>query len=410
MKIAAVHALARLAREPIPDDVLRAYNLTSLEFGPNYIIPKPFDPRVLTWVAPAVAKAACESGVARQPIDDWDGYVGQLEKLQGPSYAVIEPLRYQAQALNKRIAFAEGEQPRIVRAARRIADLGICRPVLVGRATTIEAQALELGLSLDGIEIHDSHNPERRDAYAHRLWEIRKRKGVHMRMARQLIRNRNYYSMMMYEDGLVDGVISGYAAPYPEVLRPALQVLGTETPGGVVSGVYAMAFKNQIFFFGDCTVNIEPNASDLVKIAYNTAKVARMFHIEPRVAFLSFSNFGDVSHPRSAKIQEAVRLMRASKPDFQVDGEMQANVALNVDLRERTYPFCEIQGQPTVLIFPDLESGNIAYKLLATLGGATPIGPILVGLNGAVTALQMGCDVEPIVDMATITACVSAKF
>lgn len=404
MKLAAVHALAELTHEPVPDNVLRAYNIESLEFGPEYIIPKPFDPRVLTSVAPAVAKAACDSGVARQPMQDWDAYVGQLEKLQGPSYAVIEPLRYKAQSLQRRLAFAEGEEVRVIRAARALADQGICRPVLVGRPETIEREADGLGFSLDGIEVHDPHNRNAREMFAERLWRLRSRKGVHLRMARQLIRNRNYYTMMMHHEGMVDGVLSGYSAPYPEVLRPALQCLGKARPNGVVSGVYAMAFRNRVIFFGDCTVNIEPTAKQLVAIAYNTAAVARTFHLEPRVAFLSFSNFGDVNHPRAHKVQEALRIMRATEPDFQVDGEMQANVALNVDLRERVYPFCELEGEPSVLIFPDLESGNIAYKLLSTLGGATAIGPILVGVGGAVTVLQMGSTVDTIVDMATITA------
>ncbi len=404
MKLAAVHALADLTHLPVPDDVLRAYNISSLEFGPEYIIPKPFDPRVLTTLAPAVAKAACDSGVARQPIHDWDGYVRQLEKLQGPSYAVIEPLRYKAQELSKRLAFAEGEEVRIIRAARTLADQGICRPVLVGRPETIEREAAALGFSLDGIEVHDPHDRETRDAYAERLWKLRERKGVHLRMAKQLVRNRNYYTMMMHHEGRVDGVLSGYSAPYPEVLRPALQVLGKARPNGVVSGVYAMAFRNRVLFFGDCTVNIQPTAKQLAAIAYNTAAVARTFHIEPRVAFLSFSNFGDVRHERVDKVREALTIIRASEPDFEVEGEMQANVALNVDLRERVYPFAKLTGEPTVLIFPDLQSGNIAYKLLESLGGATAIGPILVGVGGAVTVLQMGSTVDTIVDMATITA------
>ncbi len=404
MLLAASDALARLAREPVPDDVLRAYGLEALEYGHTYIIPKPFDPRALTWVATAVARAAEADGVARQPITDLEGYERRLRALQGPSYAVIDPLRLQARKLQRRIAFAEGTEPKIIQAADQLARAGVCVPVLLGHRELILRAAAQLRVDPSLFEIHD---PEREDPHkdmADRLWQLRQRKGLTRGVARLQILNRHVYAMMLLHEGRVDGVVAGLTAPYPEVVRPALQILGPRTPGGTVSGVYAMAFRSRVLFFGDCTVNIEPTPEQLADIAVNTAAVAQAFRIEPRVALLSFSNFGDVRHARVDHIPRALRLLKQREVGFQVDGEMQANVAMEAAMRAANYPFCEVEGEPTVLIFPDLQSGNIAYKLLASVGGATAIGPILVGVSKPVGALSMGSDVPSIVDVATITA------
>jgi len=404
MKLAAVDALARLAREPVPDDVLRAYGLEKLEFGREYIIPKPFDPRALTRVATAVARGACESGVARHMITDWDAYEHHLLSYQGPSYSVIDPLRLRARKLGRRIAFAEGTEPKIIRAAAQVAREGVCVPILLGDRDLILSTAEQIHVDPSVFEIHDPREEDPDKKLADELWALRERRGVNQGVARALIVNRHYYATMLLHRGDVDGIIGGLTAPYPEVLRPALQLLARRANTPLVSAVYVMAFRNRVLFFGDCTVNIDPTAEQLADIAINTARVARAFNIEPRVAFLSFSNFGEVRHPSVTKVQRAMAILRDRDVDFVFDGEMQANVAMDTALREHSYPFCELKGEPTVLVFPHLQSGNIAYKLLSTLGGATAIGPILVGLDKPVGALQMGCDVQSIVDMATLTA------
>ncbi|OIP41216.1 MAG: NADP-dependent malic enzyme [Deltaproteobacteria bacterium CG2_30_63_29] len=403
MKQAAVQALALLAREPVTDMVLRAYGVDKLEFGPDYIIPKPLDSRVLLSVAAAVAKAAVASGVAREAITDWEGYQRQLAALQGPGYSVLEPLRRQVYRLKRRVAFAEGSHPKVINAAITLVRDSNCQPVLVGNRQEIEATAAAMGQSIDGIELHDPMTAGHMDTFSAAYWKVRQRKGITLESARVKMLNPFNYTVMMLEQGLVDGAISGISVQYQDALRPALQILG-KTPHGVPCGVYALAFRNRLIFAADCTLNIEPTPEQLAQITFQTAKVARAFGVEPKVAMLSFSSFGSAQHPAATKMAKAVSLVRDMKPDFQVDGELQANLAFDVVLRDTKYPFCDLKGEPNVLIFPDLQSANIAYNLLSSLGGATAIGPILVGVKGAFTALRMGCDVESIVNIAVITA------
>jgi len=403
MKHAAVEALARLARKPVPQRVLRAYGLEELEFGPEYIIPKPLDGRVLLEVAPAVAQAAIDSGVARDTIDDVEAYVSRLASIQGPAYAVLEPLRAEARTNLKRIAFPEGTRSRIVQAAARLVDEELAEPILIGDRDEIVAQLREFRIPEDAIEIHDPRQSDARDTYAESFWKLRQRKGATRDAARLRMTNPFYYTAMMLRHGDVDGVVAGHSIQYPSAIRPALRCLGTDG-AGVLTGVYALAFRDRLLFAADCTINIDPSADELCEIAFHAARVARAFDVDPVVAMLSFSSFGSVRHPRVERIQEAVRLVKAQNPDFPIDGEFQANVAFERELRERDFPFCDIDSDPNVLIFPDLESGNIGYNLLSTIGGATAIGPILVGLNGAYAALRMGVDVDNIVDMAVITA------
>jgi len=275
--------------------------------------------------------------------------------------------------------------------------------VLVGNRQEIEATAAAMGQSIDGIELHDPMTAGHMDTFSAAYWKVRQRKGITLESARVKMLNPFNYTVMMLEQGLVDGAISGISVQYQDALRPALQILG-KTPHGVPCGVYALAFRNRLIFAADCTLNIEPTPEQLAQITFQTAKVARAFGVEPKVAMLSFSSFGSAQHPAATKMAKAVSLVRDMKPDFQVDGELQANLAFDVVLRDTKYPFCDLKGEPNVLIFPDLQSANIAYNLLSSLGGATAIGPILVGVKGAFTALRMGCDVESIVNIAVITA------
>jgi malate dehydrogenase (oxaloacetate-decarboxylating)(NADP+) len=404
MKVAGVHALAELARTDVPDSVLTAYGLEALEFGADYLIPKPFDPRVLLWVAPAVAQAAADSGVALKPIKDMDAYRQHLEGKIERSKEVIRPLINRAKGCNARIVFPEGSNLKILRAAQILVDERICQPVLVGQEWKILNRAKQAKVDLTGVDIVEQVEDERFDAYSKALWTSRQRKGVTLSSARQMLRNRTTYGMMMVKEGDADGLLGGLVMPYQSTIRPALQVLGKAENVSCISGVYLMLFKGRRFYFGDCTVNVDPDAATLAQIAQNTAMVARQFGDTPRVALLSYSDFGENrGYEDVDKVAHALSILRATDPELVVDGEMQADTAVNVHRAMTDFPFSQIRGDANVLIFPNLSSGNIAYKLLRELGGATAVGPVLVGLPQPVNALALGATVDDVVNMAAIT-------
>ncbi|MGH9318584.1 MAG: NADP-dependent malic enzyme [Vicinamibacteria bacterium] len=402
MKLAATRALADLAKEDVPDSVMRAYGVESMRFGPNYIIPSPFDPRVLTWEAPAVARAAMATGVARIQID-LDSYPDRLEARLGRGREVMRPVILRAKQDEKRIVFPEGEEVKILRAAQQLVDEKIAKPILLGRPEVIEARVRELGLDLDGVEVIDPAKSDKLESYAEELYGLRNRRGVTRKEAMVLLRNPNMFGSMMVNRGDSDAMVAGIAQHYPDTIRPALQVIRVKTDARV-AGVYMMVFQNDIKFFADTTVTIEPTPEDLAKIAIEAAEVARRFNVEPRVAMLSFSNFGSTKHPLVDKVRRAVELLRERAPDLVVDGEMQADTAVVREILEGTYPFSRLKEAANVLIFPSLEAGNIAYKLIQRLGDAKAVGPILVGLRKPVHVLQRGAEVDEIVDMAAIAA------
>jgi malate dehydrogenase (oxaloacetate-decarboxylating)(NADP+) len=407
MKMAAVKALAHLAKQEVPESVSRAYGGQEFKFGRDYLIPKPFDRRVLLWVAPAVAEAAIHSGVARKQIDI-PQYRESLERLLGSSYTVMRGIknRVKTGSLRATIVFPEGEHPKILRAAFTIREEGIAEPILIGNDQMIQRKVQELGLceGLKGVKCIYPSNSERLGDYALHLFEKRQRKGVTLAMAQQLLKQNNYYGAMMVEMGDADGLLNGISQGYPDTLRPAIQVIGVK-PGSLLAGIYMMVFKKQVLWFADTTVNIDPGAEQLAEIAIQTADLARKFMVEePRVAMLSFSNFGSNSHPFAHKVRQAVELIKKRAPQLVVDGEMQADTAVRPEISIESFPFNQVPGNANILIFPDLQSGNVAYKLMARMGSAEAIGPILVGMSKPVFVLQQNSDVNDVVNMAAITA------
>ncbi len=401
MKVAAAKSLAALAREDVPDLVLRAYNLDRLSFGPEYLIPKPVDPRVLLWEAPAVAQAAMASGVARIQLD-LDRYREQLEARLGKIWEIRRFFIQKARELtHRRVVFAEGEEPRILRAASLLHTEKIAEPILLGRKERIQAALDELGLE-GPFEIVEPEFDPRRETYAQRLYEERQRKGITLHEARRLMKDPNYFGVMMVAQGDAEVFLSGITYHYPDVLRPILQVIRTREDVRRVAGLYLVIHRGEVFLFADATVNIHPTSEDLAEIALLAAEFARQIGLEPRVALLSFSNFGSVDHPETQRVREAVRLIRQRDPKLQVDGEMQADTALSAELQERDYPFNMLQGRANVLVFPDLDSANISYKLLKHIAGAEVIGPILLGTRCAAHALQRGDDVAEITTIAAL--------
>ena len=403
MEMAATRALAALAKEEVPESVTRAYGGDKLKFGPDYLIPKPFDPRVLLWVAPAVAWAAVASGIAGRIIDV-EEYRAELEARLGPERQVMRGLITRAQQDPPSIVFPEGDDPRILRASRILADEGIARPILLGDLDAIRRQADEGSLTLEDIELVNPQTATDRDQLAQELWQRRERRGMTLREARSLVLNPMYYGLMMLRAGRTDALVAGEEIDYPDAVRPALEVIGAEPGRKHVSGIYMMIFRQQTFFFADTTVNIEPDAQTLAEIATATAKFVKRLGVEPRIAMLSFSNFGSVKHPAAAKVQQAVALLHEREPELQVDGEMQADTAVVERILTKVYPFAKLRGPANVLIFPDLDAANIAYKLLARLGDAQAIGPILVGMDRPVHVLQRLSEVPDIVNMAVIAA------
>ena len=405
MKMAAARALAALAKEDVPEVVLKAYGVKSMSFGREYLIPKPFDPRVLTWEAPAVAKAACDTGAAKKPITDWSAYREQLERLLGPSRKVMHfVVRKARNDAPKRIVFPEGEHDSIIRAARDIVDQKIAMPVLLGNEKAIREKAAELGIEQLEFEIVNVPNPEHGAAYAEALYDLRKRKGVTLPAAEDLVKDPTIYGLMMVQRGDADGFVGGMFKAYPETIRPALQIVGLKPGVSRVSAAHVLVLKDRIFFCADTMVNIEPTSEELAEIALLAADLARSFDVDPKVGLLAFSSFGSVPHPISKRVASAVDIVRAKNPDIVVDGEMHLDTAVVEEIVTENYPHSRIKGDANVLVFPDLTSGNIGYKLVQRLGNADAIGPLLMGMKRPVNILQHGMTVAEIVNVAAITA------
>jgi malate dehydrogenase (oxaloacetate-decarboxylating)(NADP+) len=403
MKIAAVQALADLAKEDVPDAVIKAYGDAPIKFGKDYIIPKPFDPRVLIWEASAVAQAAVDTGVAKRPIEDFEAYREHLESLLGKSREIMRVVINKAKKQPKRIVLPEGWESKILRACQIIVDEGIAQPIIFGAAETIEKKRKEFNLDLTGVEIIDPTKSDKFEPYIQEFYRLRARKGMTLSEAEiQLKGNWRLFGAMMVKMGDADGMIAGVNSHYPDTIRPALQTISLKKDLDVVAGLYMMVFKNDVFFFADTTVNIEPNAEELAEIAIMAADEVKNFDIEPKIAMLSFSNFGSSRHPLSEKVAQATNIVKQRRPDLKIDGEMQADTAVIPEILNGTYDFNELRERANVLIFPNLESGNIAYKLMQRLGNAEAIGPILMGVSKSIHVLQRNCDVNDIVNMTAI--------
>ena len=402
MKLAASHALANLAKEDVPDSVLRAYGNERMSFGREYLIPKPFDYRVLLNVPVAVARAAAETGVAQLPIEDYDAYRLKLEGMLGRSRGLMHELYGRARQNPKRIVFPEGDQEKIIRAAKILIDEKLAHPILLVHREEIADLLKKYNVDESKITIIDINDSPDYDRYAERFHELRRRHGITMADAHRILSSRNYYAMMMLDAGDADGVISGLRAYYPATLKPALQIVKTRPGVGHVSGAYLLMFKNRMVVLADTTVNIDPDSETLAEIAELTAETARRFNLEPRVAMISFSNYGSTQHEVTAKVRDAVQILKKRRPDLIVEGEMQADLAVEPSIAQQDYPWSDVQGDANVLVFANLDAANAAYKLLWRLGGAEVIGPILQGIAKPVHVLQRGVDVNDIVNMTAI--------
>jgi malate dehydrogenase (oxaloacetate-decarboxylating)(NADP+) len=402
MKLAATRALAALAKEDVPDSVRRAYDVEHMEFGREYIIPKPFDPRVLIWEASAVAQAAMETGVAQMPVDLGE-YREQLERRLGKAHEFMRVMVHKAQTHPKRVVFPEGDEDKILRACQILVDEKIAQPILLGKEDVIRRKIDELRLHLNGVTIIDPETSPWRERFNHEHYLLRQRKGMTHTESVARVLNPTVFGALMVRLGHADALIDGLTKHYPEAIRPALRIIGIRAGSKRVAGCYAMITqRGDIYLLADTTVNIEPTADDLAEIAILTAEMARRFNVIPRVAMLSFSNFGSTRHPLAEKVARATELVKQRAPDLMVDGEMQADTAVTPEIIEQTYPFSSLKGRANVLIFPNLEAGNIAYKLLARVGGADLIGPIIMGLAKPMHVLQRGAGVNDIVNMACI--------
>ena len=407
MKLAASKALADLAKEPVPDEVNQAYKIGNLHFGKDYIIPKPMDPRLILYVAPAVAKAAMDSGVARQPIKDWNAYREALIKRMGLGNPMIRKIKAKARNNPKRVVFSEAASYEMLKAAEIVISDNIAQPILLGKKEEIRQVIKKYDLELpDDVKIIDPTSKEeqkRVEEYADVLFNKRQRKGITMNAALERMVHRNYFSPMLVEMGEADAMISGLTNNYPDAIRPALQTIGRRKDTNLVSAMYIINTKEGPYFFSDCAVNKDPDVEDLIEITLQTAKTIRNLNAEPRIAMLTYSNFGSNSGSEPKKVQEAISRLHKEHPDLIVDGELQANVALNGELLEQNFPFSKLEDQPAnTLIFPDLTAGNIAYKLMQELSDHEVIGPILMGMNKPVHILPIGSKVNDIVSMIAI--------
>ena len=403
MKLAACHALADLAREDVPDSVLRAYGQKRMQFGPDYIIPKPFDPRVLTWESSAVAQAAMETGVARLPLKDVQEYRHKLEASLSRSQEFLSQVRHRARGSDKRIIFSDGEHDTIIRAVPRLQEETFARPVLVGDSEVIRRRAEELGVKLGGAEILDPRSHPERKRLALHFYARRKRRGVTWPDAWYYAGRPDWFAALTLDTGAVDGMISGVSRSHPFVMQALLQTAQLRRGVKRTSGLFIVLTKDGVYFLADCTAQINPTSEDLAETAVLAAAVARYFDHTPRVAMLSFSNFGSAHCEQTEQVRRAVDLVRARDPNLCVDGEMQADTAVCDDIRERTFPFCALKERANVLIFPDLASGNIAEKLVHRIGGAEVIGPLTLGLSKPINVLHPSCDVEDVVNATAIT-------
>jgi malate dehydrogenase (oxaloacetate-decarboxylating)(NADP+) len=406
MKLAAVKALAQLTKEPVPDIVNAVYNEKNLSFSKNYIIPKPIDPRLLVTVAPAVAKAAIESGIAKQPITDWEAYETELYKRLGSNDNILRFIINKAKQDPKRVVFAEAENIKILKAAQSVKDEGIAIPILLGDEKNIRQLIKENGILLKDVLILDPKTDvceKKRDEYGNLFFEKRKRRGYNLYEAKKIMRERPYYGCMMVETGEADALISGLTRRYPDTVRPALEIIGIEPNAKRMAGMYIMLTKKGPLFFADTTVNFNPTEDELLDITLLTARRVESFNIKPRIAMLSYSNFGSSDSPEARLVSNVVARIKEMHPEMVIDGEVQAGVAFNKDLLRENYPFSDLVNEsPNVLIFPNLASGNIAYHLLQEVGGAEAVGPILLGLRKPVHVLQLGSSVRQITNMVAI--------
>ena len=404
MKLAATRTLAELTKQNVPESVCRIYGVDDLRFGPQYIIPKPFDPRVVVCVAAAVVAAAMQSGVARVNLD-LEKYRRTLENRLGNDPGVTRVLIQKARVRPCRIVFPEGENLTVLRACRILVDEEIARPVLLGNAQNIRERATSLHLNLAALEIVEAKNPPRLPLYVDELFRLRQRKGVTRSEAEGLVRNSNILGALMVQLGDADALVTGLTTHYPDTIRPLLQVIPLQPDVRRVCGLYlAITPRNKLYFLADCTVNIQPSSEDLAEIAICAANTARRFDVEPRIALLSFSNFGSSRHEDSDRVRLAVDIIRKRRPELLVDGEMQADTAVSPQRIEETYPFSPLRGGANILVFPNLDAGNIAYQLLASMGGAQLIGPILMGLARPVHVLQRDSSAADIVNLAALAA------
>lgn len=404
MKLAAVKAIASLAKEPVPEIVNLAYNQKNISFGNQYIIPKPLDPRLIYTVAPAVARAAIESGVAQRPITQWENYENELKKRLGLDNKLIRVITNKAKQNPKRVVFSDADTYKILKTAQIVREEGIAVPILLGNKKRIQSLIDEHNLRLEGVTVIDPREESTHlDAFCKAFFEKRKRRGFTLYESRKIMQERNYYGSMMVETGQADALISGLTRNYADTIKPALRIIGTQDNVSKVAGMYIMNTKDGSMFFADTTINIDPTVEDIVEITLLTARAVRQFNIEPRIALLSYSNFGSSNTESAIKMRKAVEILHVQHPDLLVDGEVQANFAFTPQLLKDNYPFSDLAaGGANTLIFPNLDAGNIAYKLLQSVGGAEAIGPIMLGMKKPVHILQLGSSVREIVNMVTI--------
>lgn len=402
MKMAATLALSRLAKEKVPEMVLRAYGGEDFTFGKEYIIPKPFDPRVLWYVAPAVAKAAIETGVAKITEMDWQKYEEKLKERLGLSKELIRVMIHKAQKKPLKVVYPEGEEEKIIRAAHVVYNDNMAYPVLLGNEKIIKEEIDKLGFDESEFQIFDPEISEKRNQYAEAYFKKRSRKGATLKDTKNLMKKPNYFGSMMVDLGEADALISGMTTSYPNTIRPALHCVGIKDGLKVVSGLYIVFAKQDVYFFADTTVNVNPSAEQLAEIAISAADTVKEFDVTPRIAMLSFSNFGSSPYPDSIKVKQATDLVKKLRPDLMVDGEMQADTAVVPEIIEKEFPFSNLKGKANVLIFPDLNAGNIAYKLMARIGQASVVGPILMGMKKPIHVLQRGASVDDVINMTAI--------
>lgn len=404
MKLAAVHALAELTKEAVPDMVNKAYNIEKIQFGKDYLIPKPLDPRLITTVSPAVAKAAMDSGMAKKPITDWGAYHNELQKRIGIDQRFMISIIDRAKTNPKRVVFAEANHHKILKAAQVLVDEGIAKPILLGNKKEIEQLIIDHQLDLGECTIiYPREEKEMVERYAEVLYKKRQRKGITYHDCVRLMQDRNYFGAMMVELGDADALVSGLTKDYPKTILPSLQIIGTAEGVNRVAGMYIIMNKKGNYFFADCTVNVDPNVNELVEIIELASRGVKFFDVDPRIAVLSYSNFGSSKGEVPDKAREAVRIVKEKNPSLIIDGDIQANMALNPELQQENYPFSALAKEgANTLVFPNLSSANIAYKLLMEIGGAETIGPILLGMRKPVHILQLGSSIREIVNMAAI--------
>jgi len=404
MKLAASKALAALAKEPVPDSVRAAYGGVKMEYGPEYIIPKPFDPRVLVWEASAVAKAACDSGVALKPITDWEGYKARLESMTAKSGQVMRTIVSKAKKEKKVVVFPEGESTKIIEACRILVEEGLCQPLILGDEKVVKEKASRVGLDLSKIQIVNPSTAPDREQFAEELYKLRCRRGMTRRKAQYAMRNPIEYGLMLQRAGKAHGMVAGIHNPYPDTIRAILPIADLKPGIKKAVGVHVILVGRKVFFFADSTVNIEPSTELLCEIALRGADAAKFFNIEPKIAMLSFSNFGDNPHPLARKVHDAVELLSSKYPNLIIDGEMHGNIAVNPAMCKENFPLSKIQGDANVLIFPNLDSCNIAYKLVTEIAEGESIGPLMVGLKYPINIVSVNSDIRDIVNAAAIAS------